>query len=309
MYDYTIEQVADLYYLRNMSQQEISQYLNISKMNVSRILQKAKNTHIVETTVHLPFQFYHSLSKKLEKAYSLEKAFVVDMKQSQKQFDLRSFLGSVASYYITTEIPNGKIIGMGVGETIGKVAEHIPQLTTNKVKVVQLMGGLTAVTSGNPFSIIQETCRSLSAEGAYVSSYAILDNPEMRKIIFKNEIHQKGVYSLWETCQEAYFGIGSIESGTFFAESLKDKDDFELIRNACGIGDILGHCFNKDGVFIKSPIEDKLVSIPVELLKKVPKRVAIAGGQSKQEAISSALKTGIITHLFIDKITAESIVV
>lgn len=303
--NFLMEQIAELYYNRDMAQQEIAKYLNISKMNVSRILQKAKNTHVVETTVHPPFLVYQTLAQQLEKTFALEKAIVVGEKQ--KSSDCRSFLGAVAAYYLITEIPQKITIGMGVGNTIGKLVEHLPSLTTTEVKVVQLMGGLTAVSSGNPLSILQETCRSLSAEGAYVSSSAIQDSAEMKKMVFENEIRQNGVYRLWETCNEAYFGIGSIESGTFFAEHLRNEKDMQEMCNASGIGDILGHCFNQDGVFIESSIEDKLISIPVALLRNVPKRVAIAGGSSKRTAIEGALKTGLITHLFIDKTTAEAI--
>ena len=305
MFEYTTELIVDLYYNHDMSQQEIAKYLNTSKMNVSRMMQKAKTAHIVETKVHLPFQLDAALCRQLEKKYGLKNAYVVSSKQ-KKNSDLCTFLGSVAAYYLTTARPNGKVFGMGVGNTVGKVAEHIPMLTTKQVKVVQLMGGLTQVNSGNPFSITQETCRRLSAEGAFVTSYAIVEDPAMKDMILKNEIQQKGIYSLWEQCDEAYFGIGAIESGTFFAESL-NKEQIEKIRQLGAVGDVLGHCFNEKGEFITTFLEDSLVSIPIELLYKIPKRIAVAGDLPKKQAIVSVLSSRIITDLFIDKETAEAI--
>ncbi|MCK5682707.1 hypothetical protein KAJ27_01240, partial [bacterium] len=201
----------------------------------------------------------------------------------------------------------GITYGMGVGGTIGEIAQNIRTIQTKDVHIVQLMGGLPAVSNRNPFSIIQETCRKLSAEGTYLTSYAVVEDSEIRDKIFQNDIATNGIGEQWSKCNEAYFGIGSIDTGTFFAESLRNTQDLDIIRQQGAIGDILGHCFDAEGRFISTIIEDKLVSIPIDMLKKVKKRVAITGGLDKTLAIRGALLSGLVTHIIIDEITAEKV--
>lgn len=306
--DYMLEQVALLYYQNDMSQQEVAEYLNISKMNVSRMLQKAKDTKIVHTTVKLPFKEQEALARKLERLFDLEQATVVRPPTGKQAMPIRDFLGGVTAFYLMLEVPKDTVYGMGVGETVGKVVENIMPIKTQNVHVVQLMGGLATVSRGNPFSIIQETCSKLSSNGTYLTSYAIVDDAQSCERILSNDIHTNGVYDLWAACDEAYFGIGCRETGTFFAESLRNTADLESINEQGTIGDILGHCFNADGTFLKTVIEDRLVSIPVEMLRNVKKRVAISGGVEKAPAILGALRSGMITHLVTDEDTAEQII-
>ncbi len=301
-----LEQVSYLYYYRNMSQQEIARYLHLSKMNVSRLLQKAKDAGIVHTTITLPFEIDKRLASNLEKKYGLQQATVVKTDGSMTSNELNEFLGKVAAFYFTTSFPNNKTYGMGVGETIGKLVAHIPPIYTEKVHVIQLMGGVSAVSVGNPFSIIQSMCEKLGAEGNYLSSYALVKDETLRNNTFVN-LEENGFLDLWGNCDEVYLGIGSIKSENYFLDTLIHDEGAKAAKDSEIAGDLLGHCFNINGKFLQTAIENKLVSIPIDLLASIKKRVAIAGGKEKIEAIAGALKTGLITHLLTDDKTASSI--
>ena len=173
--------------------------------------------------------------------------------------------------------------------------------------MVQLMGGLPTVSPGNPFSIVQESCSKLSAQGTYLTYYAIVEEKELCEKIFQNDIMNNGLYDLWNRCSISYFGIGSISTSTFFVDSLKESEDLVKIKAQGTMGDILGHCFDIDGNFLETHIEDRLVSIPINLLRSIDKRVAIAGGIEKAPAIVGALRTGIVTNLIIDEKTAQEV--
>ena len=50
----TLYNVAKMYYIDNMGQQEIANQLGISRPQVSRILKEARETKIVDITLHMP---------------------------------------------------------------------------------------------------------------------------------------------------------------------------------------------------------------------------------------------------------------
>ena len=68
-----IYKVCSLYYEDDMRQQEISDYLGISRATISRMLQKGKESGIVRVEVVNPIQFtYGKLEKTLERKYGLK---------------------------------------------------------------------------------------------------------------------------------------------------------------------------------------------------------------------------------------------
>lgn len=308
MNEYLIEEVALLYYENDMSQQDIAKYLNLSKMNVSRLLQKAKETKVVHTLVKLPYTQHEVLQQEIKDIYGLEDVIVASDSGLKNSDSIREFLGKIAAFTMILTEPADSVIGMGVGETVGNFVKSIIPITTEGLHVVQLMGGLPTVSPGNPFSIVQESCSRLSAQGTYLTYYAIVEEKGLRDKIFENDILKNGLFDLWKSCSVSYFGIGSISTSTFFVDSLNESADLDKIKAQGTIGDILGHCFDIDGNFLETHIEDRLVSIPIEQLRSIEKRIAIAGGVEKVPAIVGALRTGIVTHLIIDEKTAQEVV-
>ena len=298
MEDYTLEQVAYLYYYQGLSQQEIATYLKLSKMNVSRLLQKARESKVVRTSIDLPFKLNTELQTALCQTFNLNSAKVVKTEGTE----LKSHLAKVAAFYFINSLPHNRVYGMGVGESIGKMAQNLRPIETHNVHVVQLMGGVSAVSPANPLSIVQLVCEKLGSRGNYLTSLALAESAEAKKGIFAH-IKESGIERLWANCDEAYFGVGSFGSPHSFTEALRE---FGAEASEC-IGDVLGHCFNAEGEFITTEISQRLVSIPLELLRKIKKRFVIAGGEPKAKALKGALKSGIITDLITDEACAASI--
>jgi DNA-binding transcriptional regulator LsrR (DeoR family) len=123
-------------------------------------------------------------------------------------------------------------------------------------------------------------------------------------IIAHNETG-KLVFELWEKCDLAVFGVGMIENGTLLSPKLVSSGEMDELKKLNAIGDILGHCFTAEGEFIQSELEDRLVSIPIELLKRIKARRAAVVGEEKIPAILGALKTGLINEIFTDRHTAS----
>ena len=66
------------------------------------------------------------------------------------------------------------------------------------------------------------------------------------------------------------------------------------------VGDICVHPFDQDGEVLETPLTDCLIGVSVEQLRLTPCRIAVASGIEKANAVNGALRTGLITHLFVD---------
>ena len=71
-----IIKACKLFYEDNMSQKDISLTLGISKPQISRMLNFAKENRIVEFTINNPYSQEFELEKQLIEKYSLKDAYV-----------------------------------------------------------------------------------------------------------------------------------------------------------------------------------------------------------------------------------------
>ena len=303
---FQMAQIAFLYYDKGMTQQEIANKFNLSKMKVSRFLEQAKELEIVQISVNPFFQLNEKLQNQIQRKYDIEKAIIVKHPKSEA-YDISTLLGQVWAFYMGISLPDNYVLGLGVGNTIGQVVKNLVSMQTKNLHIVQLMGGLADVNGKNPFTIVQEVCRKLKAKGTHLTSFAAVENKELRNsIIYKSSMGQQ-IRSMWEKCKQALFGIGAIEKGTLLSPKLISSEELQKLKQLGAVGDILGHCFDQDGNFIHTNLEERLVSIPVNMLKNIQDRVVIAGGEYKVQAIRGLLRSGLITILVTDETAAEKI--
>jgi len=303
---YQLSLVSFLYYQKGMSQHEIADKFGLSNMTVSRLLQRAKEHEIVKIHVSFPFEIDDSISNSLETQYGIKKAIVIKSEGLSDE-EKSELIGRIWAFNMNLSYRNDYVLGLGLGITIGHMVKYLLPMKTKNVHVVQLMGGLTDVTYKSPFTIVQETCRKLHAQGTYVTSSVVVENKKVRDSVLYDTPTGKQIRDLWNKCDEAIFGIGTIDKGYILSPELVHGHDIEELRRDGVIGDIMGHCINAKGEFVSTHLEERLVHVPLEIFKKLPERIAIAGGKKKADTIRAALLSGIITTFVTDKETAKNL--
>ena len=61
------------------------------------------------------------------------------------------------------------------------------------------------------------------------------------------------------------------------------------------------------GRFVEDELSSRIIGIPVESLRRIPKILCVAGGLEKAYSLLGALKTGLITILVTDEKTAAAV--
>jgi DNA-binding transcriptional regulator LsrR (DeoR family) len=104
----------------------------------------------------------------------------------------------------------------------------------------------------------------------------------------------------------AIIGIGAVEPSELLARSgnVFSKQEMAMLHEAGAVGEISFRFYYSDGKPVQTPLNDRVIGITLEDLRKARRVMALAGGQAKTEAIRGALKLGMIDILVTDRFTA-----
>lgn len=119
--------IASSYYLDKVSQTDIAKNLEISRPTVSRYLQYAVDTGMVDIRIQDPFENVGSLEQDLRTKYGLKRAIVVDQ-VGESYPQILEQLGQATANYLQEIVQDGDTIGLSWG------GQWLPwQITCNQV--------------------------------------------------------------------------------------------------------------------------------------------------------------------------------
>lgn len=301
--------IARMYHEKGMRQADIADELHVSQPRVSRLLKRAGEIGIVRTTVALPAGVHTDLEEALEQRYGLGEAVVVDVEDGD---DVTRALGAAAAVYLETTLTGGDTVGLSSwsASLLAAVESMRPAKGSVVDTVVQVVGGV-----GDPRVQMQATRligRFAAATGAnpvFMPTPGMLGSASGRDTLMADPTVTE-VMALWPTLTTVLVGIGSLEPSPLLRESgnaLAERDQSELLA-AGAVGDICLRFFDENGAPVRSEVDERVVGIDFDELRRIPRRVAVAGGARKHSAIRAALRGGWITVLVTDRAEAQRLV-
>ncbi|QDC09342.1 sugar-binding transcriptional regulator [Oceanicola sp. D3] len=306
-----IARVAQMYHVEGQRQAAIAKHLRISQATVSRMLKKAQEEEIVRTTVVSPSGTYAELETGLRQQFNLAEAIVVECTED-RDAAIMARIGEAAAHFVEATLQTDEIIGVSSwSETILRMVENIHPMKSGKARyVVQTLGGMGNPTVQMHANQLTTRLAKLTGAEAHVLSAPGVAQSREAKLVLLGDPYVRETMDLFARITLAIVGIGAVEPSGMLARSGNVFTSRELadVAEAGGVGDMSLRFFDAEGAFVKTPLDDRVIGLTLEELAKVDRVIALAGGQSKTEAIRGALNTGIIDLLITDKFTAERLV-
>ncbi|MBN1266519.1 MAG: sugar-binding transcriptional regulator [Anaerolineales bacterium] len=300
--------VAKKYFELGMTQQEIAASLRISRSTVSRLLSRARNEGVVQINIEVPSGIYPELEKSLEQQFNLLEAIVISTQDYNSSMGIVVELGQAAAVYLERTIQNNDVIGFAWGTTMKAMVDAVQPLGIRGIKVFQMNGGLTPqMTDIHGTSLTHNLAVRLGGEAYMLQAPGVVESPQVQQI-FMADPQVAQVFDLVEESTMAFMGIGTIAEDTLWGQAglLSDEVTSEL-RSLGAVGDIMSRYFDKNGTLVNSSLCQRVVGIPIEKLQKIGRRIGVAGGRGKFEAIQGALSGGYVNVLITDQYTAEKL--
>ena len=309
-----IYKVCSLYYEDDMRQQEVSDYLGISRATVSRMLQKGKESGIVRVEVINPVQFsYNKLEKALERKYGLKEVIVVESSALDTKTESVSRMYERAALYLSQFFKDGDWIGVTMGHTLHNIVKTNRAFEKDKKLFVPIVGGIGQSTIDKvdvqSNRIAQEFARKFGGTYTQFLSPAVFSEQKAMEYFLK----EKSISYIFDDFQKLdtlIMGIGipqRVESTLVRAGYITGENLEKFARDGMA-GDIALHFFDEDGATEKfRAFNDRVAGMPLEMMKKVRNRIGIAGGENRAEAIRGAIKGGFINMLITNIDAAEKL--
>lgn len=303
--------VARMYHERGIRQAEIAEALNISQAKVSRLLKRAVTVGIVRTTVTVAPGVYSETEELLEERFGLAEAVVVDVDPEADAAETVAALGAGAAAYLEATLSGTDRIGVSSwSQTLLAVVERMrPFAARGASEVVQLLGGSGAPEAqGHSHRLLGDLARILSAEAVYVQAPGIVASPQIRDSLLTDPA-MKEVSRHWRELTMTIMGIGNIEPSDVLASSgnaFAAEERAELLRDGA-VGDICHRTYRLDGSPVQGEFDERIIAIPLDDLRRIPRRLGVAGGTHKVDAIRGSLAGGWVNALVTDLRTAQTL--
>lgn len=304
--------IALLYYQEGRRQSEIAAQLDLSQATVSRLLKRAHEEQIVRIRITPPPGIYAELETALQERYDLKHVVVVDCEQDNSEQEIVRNLGAAAAFYLETTLKRGEIVGISSwSETLLAMVDAMHPLSQAvESQVVQILGGI-----GNPAAEVHAnrlTTRLADLVGSsaqFLPAPGVVGSAEARSVLLADPFVCQTV-DLFDHVQVALVGIGSVTPSKLLASSgnIFSPKEIDLLAKQGAVGDVCLRFFNSQGTPVVTELDERVISITLEQLRKVDRCVGIAGGRRKHCAIRGALEGQWINVLFTDHFTAERLI-
>lgn len=294
---------AWMYFIEQMTQNEIAEVLGVGRVTIVRMLAEARTRNEVKIAIESELAEIVRLERALEKTFGLQQAFVAPL--STPDGDPIPAIAARTGSFLSDTMKSGMRVGVGWGRTLFSSLPFISGKALTDFKVISLLGGVGVARRFNPAEFAWRFAQAFQGDGYLIPTPAVVDSVET-KVALVERCGLQEIFQMADTLDAVLLSIGGIASATTFYRGgfLKEAEREALVARGA-VGDLLFHFFDRNGDLVDHPINDLVMSVDVDRLRKAPIRILTSGGQEKIEALLGAMHLIAPTVLITDEESAR----
>lgn len=308
-----LAQVAWLYHVGGLSQEEVSQTLGVSRFKILRMLAEARERGIVRVSIQHETTTTLALADTLRAAWGLTEVMVAPMPEGmpdgpQGSAFARQSVGIVAARFLVRVGGGGArlTIGMGWGWTLAAMAQAVTGLTNSDLRFVSLMGSMVHTSESSPFDVCTNLAALTNGTAQFMPAPFIADDEASCRVI----LSQRMVRETLEVARQADYAIVSVgecaPGALLYDSNVLTAADQASLAAAGAVADTTGRFFCEDGSLADVDLNRRAPAISFEDLCRRDV-VLLAAGIEKLRAVRAVLRAGMVKRLIIDKRLARKL--
>lgn len=297
---------AQLYYEQDVGQGEIAKILDTSRTTVSRMLADARQSGLVQITVHQPLAHDSELSQQLRTELGIKDAIAISSDDPGAGVITDTARG--AAEFLSGILSDGHTIGITWGRTVAAVVAAMEPLQLHGISVVQVLGSLG---QGDPAIdgpvLARGLADTLAGTYRFVNAPAVVESAELcGRLARQPQIRQ--VLDHARRADVYLLSVGSTEDDTSSLQRtgyLTDAERRAAIAQGA-VGHLMARMIDIDGNELEAQ-SDRVVGIPLSALRGRPWTICVAGGRSKAAAVLGSVRGGYVNALVLDSDCADEV--
>lgn len=312
--DELLANAAILYYKEGLTQSDVAKRMGLSRATVVSYLRLARENNIVDIRINgSPFSST-KLARSLKERFALEDAYVAELGPDPDESP-RKRVGKLAEHVIRvgaaalyTILRPGDILGVAWGETVHHLSLELSQGRIEGLTVCQMIGSMKSpLVSSAEGSAIRIAAR-LSAECNTLHAPAILSSKELAAAL-RAEPTIESQLAMFSRFTRSLFSVGNCGKNTHVIRNgIATLEDLAWYRSRGAVGILCARFIDSEGNHIEGPLDARMISMPLELLREQRSGILVASGSDKFEATMATLRGGYVSHLIVDNELAQRLV-
>jgi DNA-binding transcriptional regulator LsrR (DeoR family) len=289
-----IASVARRYYLEGRSKIEISEELGLSRFKVARLLETARDSGLVHIEIADPDMIDVDLSTRLQDAYGLQHAVVVETPDDSPT-TLRERLGNAVAELLTEIITADDVLGLAWSRSVSAMTNALRQLPA--IPVVQLTGALVQPdVADSSVDVVRQAARISGGAAHFFYAPTVVPDPATARALRKQPEVAR-TFGRFVSVTKAVVGVGLWAPGeSTVYDAANEKVRRELHRRGV-CGEIAGVLIDADGHPAESDLTERMIGISAAQLRAIPEVIGLAYGIARSPAVQAAVRGGFIKSL------------
>lgn len=299
--------VARLYYLDGLGQSEVARFAQVSQAKVSRLLALAKERGIVRITVADYESRRRELEDQLRARLGVATAVVIKASEGLEGAGLRRAVGHFGAEAVNELLHPGDVVALAGGRTIHELVNHLPASRNKSLTVVQAMGSVDAnVSVFDAQEVGRVMVQRLGGTFLSLNTPAFIPQKVTRDALL--ELPQvRNIHDNLDRANAAIVGLGTLGNSVFVERGTVDGAMARELERAGAVGEVCGRFFGADGKECATTWRDRVISVQLDQLRKIPQVIAVVSGSDRTAAILAAIAGKLIKSLVIDELGGSAL--
>ncbi len=305
--DEQLRLAARLYYLDGLGQTEVAKFVKVSQAKVSRLLALARQRGIVRISVAEYEPRHQELEQQLCRQFKLGAAAVVKTVEGSTGEEARRAVGHFGAPFVASLIPPGSVVAIAGGRTIRELVQALPEDKDRHLTVIQAMGSIDfTVGPVDALELGRTLARRSGGFFLTLNTPAFVPDRRTRDSFLAHE-QIRGLWRRLRQAEVAIVGVGSLDNSAFVERGVLNAANLRDLKERGAVGEICGRFFDKVGRECDSPWRDRVLSIDLDLVRKIPQVIGVVAGGDRSVSITAAVRGGLVKSLLVDVAAAQAL--
>ncbi len=308
-----LARIAWLYHIGQMSQEDVSRTLGISRFKVQRMLAEARERGLVRVSVTHEISGTLALADRIRRAWGLTEVQVAPMPPGlaegpETSAVARRAVGVVAAGFLQRIGEGGQplTVGMGWGWTLAAMARAVSGLSNPGLRFVSLMGSMAQTSDSSPFDVCTNLAALTGGSALFLPAPFLADSPADCRLILRQRLVRETL-AVARAADYAIVSVGQCQpDALLFTSGVLTPADQADLAAAGAVADTTGRFFRADGSLAETDLNHRSPAIAYDDLR-TRDVVLLAAGTEKRAATAAVLRAGFVRRLIADEMLARAL--